>query len=144
MREVSCEAMPQFTLQVFLLIMLLSGWIKDYDKECGWIDYSLDAIDVISLVLSFLSINYSIGLFFLDAHLGEKVTLKHSLRLLAVEFASVLAQPYLFFTFLYIFYTYYEDSMDVKLYGTVIFIVFALHIIVYSMLGNPATQRPSL
>ena len=96
MKEVSLEALPQFTLQIIMLMLS-----QRYHSEENEVYAEVDAIDIISLVLSFVSMNYSIGSFVLDSHLNsntnvnDNCTLTDSLRLLAVEFASALAQPFI-------------------------------------------------
>merc|ERR1711908_210978 len=121
MRLVWFQPLPQFTIQVFLLVMMRTPFLPT------------DHFAIFSIILSFLNFSHSVLSYFLGVHLEDKVTYKHSLRLLAVEFASVLSQPHLLFI-----------SIFVSQYSLVPYFVYVAHLIASILAMNVHSRTGSI
>ena len=119
MIEVGCEALPQFYLQSTLILFKIV-YSKSFPKE---IEASTDYIDIISIFLSFISINYSVVSFYLDRHLENGPNLTDALRLIVVEITSIISQPFLLPIFIFLDMMAGESRIIFAFYVYLLFVI---------------------
>ena len=149
----TCEAVPQVMLQVFMMIYRLvrvedfvrykyddntREYVRDengdkvveYDNR---ITVENDFIGILGIFLGFFSTNYSVAAFFLDKHLEKEATLKDSAKLLAIEMATIIAQPVMLVIAMLLFFI----LMD----GFIALIVIAINLGMMIITMNVYSQR---
>ena len=82
-----------------------------------------DLIGLLSILLGFFCTNYSVVAFFLDKHLEKEATLKDSAKLLAIEMATIIAQPVMLIIAMLLFFIFRWEG------GLNALIVYAIYLI---------------